>query len=393
MDPISYKEGILAARESAGLLAKTWKWVKSRYIPKAKRGTFGIAVAIASESDAHRPRLANDFIQTLRDLLVTGGLRDRISFVEIAGEQAAKIKGVEHALKLFHKTECVLMIWGLVRLRKQNKEPFYVLDIRCVVRHLSVPDDLKNELASEMTDVLAGRRTISAENDLEEFELNAASVDLAARYIIARAALLSGAAEFAQELYENVYERLEHWEPQSPERIAETVKLLKHRVPIYLAATSIQQARRTYLKWRKTRNQQLLDVMKHYLDKIEEVSPDFYDAWVLRALYFFAKGRDVEAAHKEINKCQVISGLDSAWIYFDAFLLAYEGKMIESRRIYLSVLHVPFDSSIVLEAEELMEWVLKEEPDKVQLHFCLGMINTHAKGDNVQAESHFRKFL
>ena len=59
--------------------------------------------------------------------------------------------------------------------------------------------------------------------------------------------------------------------------------------------------------------------------------------------------------------------------------LMVEGLLVESR--------------IVLEAEEFIERVLEAEPDKVQLHFNLGMINHHGKGDNKQAEAHFRRFL
>jgi len=38
-------------------------------------------------------------------------------------------------------------------------------------------------------------------------------------------------------------------------------------------------------------------------------------------------------------------------------------------------------------------WVLEEEPDKVQLHFCIGVLNFFGKEDHVRALQAFERFL
>ena len=38
-------------------------------------------------------------------------------------------------------------------------------------------------------------------------------------------------------------------------------------------------------------------------------------------------------------------------------------------------------------------WVLEQEPDKIQLHFCLGLVNFLGKGDYARALQDFEKFL
>ena len=49
--------------------------------------------------------------------------------------------------------------------------------------------------------------------------------------------------------------------------------------------------------------------------------------------------------------------------------------------------------AIPCETEEFIIRVLEKEPEKAQLHFCLGLINWHAKHDKVQAVQDFEAFL
>ncbi len=46
-----------------------------------------------------------------------------------------------------------------------------------------------------------------------------------------------------------------------------------------------------------------------------------------------------------------------------------------------------------IQSEEFMQIVLTEEPDKVQLNFCIGLINYNHKKDFLAAERDFTAFL
>jgi len=393
-DPITPAATYKTLKESIPLVRRAWQWYSSRKIPKAKRNTFGIAIAIATENEAHHPQIRNDFITTLRELVDKGDLHQWLSLIEIPQSRAAKIKSKPDAIRLLQKSESVFILWGLVRLRNvKNGGTSFVLDLHCEITRPNLTVSARDEVSREIAELIEGRRYISLSNDLEEFEVNAASVDLAARYIIALAAFRSRAYGIAQEFLANLREQVINWQSEESPRVAETLAILRERVQLNLAIVHIVQARLAYLKWRSTKDSHLLDEMIEHIEEVQRISPDYYDVWLLRAIYLFVKHRDVIGALKEIDRCKVIGGLGTAWIYFEAFLLAYRGDMIESRRIYLSLLHVPFESRIVLEAEQFIESVLDEEPDKIQLHFNLGIINHHAKGDDKQAEVHFRRFL
>ena len=48
---------------------------------------------------------------------------------------------------------------------------------------------------------------------------------------------------------------------------------------------------------------------------------------------------------------------------------------------------------ISFELEEFIDWALANEPDKYQLHFCLGLINLKLKNDALTATKDFERFL
>ena len=45
------------------------------------------------------------------------------------------------------------------------------------------------------------------------------------------------------------------------------------------------------------------------------------------------------------------------------------------------------------EVEDFIVWLIEEEPDKYQFHYCLGFFNWKIKGDLHQAVNDFEEFL
>ena len=111
----------------------------------------------------------------------------------------------------------------------------------------------------------------------------------------------------------------------------------------------------------------------------------------MRAIWYFVARRDVAAAKREIRKCK--DSPDCAWRYSEAFLLAYEGALTQAYRRYRVVFRHSCPEHLPVEVEEFIMGVLEEEPDKVQLHFCLGVINYFAKGDKARALQELERFL
>jgi len=78
----------------------------------------------------------------------------------------------------------------------------------------------------------------------------------------------------------------------------------------------------------------------------------------------------------------------------ELFFMHIKVKMDESVADYRHAFGGPIaDGSVPIQSEEFIQIVLANEPNLIQLHFCLGLINYHAKSDYASAASDFREFL
>jgi len=128
-----------------------------------------------------------------------------------------------------------------------------------------------------------------------------------------------------------------------------------------------------------------------YLERWNAVSPNEYRYHLGKAIWHFARHRDLASALSEINKCRGSS--DATWRYSAAFLESYRGDLTTASRIYEKAFTRPVDQLVPFEVEEFIQWVLQIEPDKVQLYYCLGLINLKMKHDLELALTDFRRFL
>lgn len=296
-------------------------------------------------------------------------------------------------MRVLERTRCVFLISGKARLRNINKQPTYVLDLSSAVLHSLIPEEISRRLAQEMSELLPGRGLISSDNDLFGFEITATLTHLAVRYIIATAAMLSGDFELSRRLWKELRPHLNAVKGPLPPFVKQSIKLMKERIPHNITVTHLSQARSLHTQWRKDRNPEHLALIKQHLDQAENYSPYFYDTWLLKALYWFVAERNIAMARQELRKCAGIE--DPTWRLSEAFLFAYSGKLMEAFRIYRTVMNRSPSpgSSVLVEVEEFIHWVVQEEPGRVQLHFCLGVINYLGKGDSQQARTDFEAFL
>jgi tetratricopeptide (TPR) repeat protein len=113
---------------------------------------------------------------------------------------------------------------------------------------------------------------------------------------------------------------------------------------------------------------------------------------MVKAICEFVLRKNVLAAQALITKCRDDS--DSTWRYSSAFLHAYQGKMKEAMSDYRKAFKgTVADKSVPIQCEGFIQSVLATDPNCVQLHFCLGLINYHAKEDFAVAAEDFGKFL
>jgi len=367
------------------ILILVTSWYYYRRLPTAKKGTIGFAISIATEKQEEHEKIARDLIDTLKGLLVNSKYKYPFSFVIFPEHYANKLDNREVARKYMNLARCHFMIYGRVRTRMVAKKETYLLETTGVVSHRPLPVEVSEMMGKEFAEIFPKKLQIPKDDDVLPFELTSEWISVVAKYMIGYAAQFSGDLDYAETLLEDVEREL--W--QNKKNIPALNKI-KSGLKIRLADVYDRQATIAHLRWRKTRSNNELYTVKKYLDKWEKVAPNKYRLRLLNSIYYFLVEHNTQKAKNELQKCKGIK--DPVWQYNIAFLYAYDGYMASADRNYKQAFKRSKEL-ISIEAEEFICWILEKEPDKIQLHYCLGLINYHDKCDYISAKKDFEKFI
>ncbi len=113
---------------------------------------------------------------------------------------------------------------------------------------------------------------------------------------------------------------------------------------------------------------------------------------MIKAMCLFLRRRDTAAALRATYQARTDG--DVTWRYNVAFLEAYVGNLDNSEAEYERAFKGPLvNVTVPIQCEEFIHLVLEQEPTKVQLHYCSGLINYFAKRDTVGALSDLSAFV
>lgn len=362
-------------------------WLVTNRMPRTPRGKVGIVLAIAPEDQDEARRLEADFTSTLRTLLTAPHHPGNFALVVVPRHLAFKIVDDRAGLNCLRRTRGSFLIYGLARRRLiDNKETHY-LTCNGLVCHAPAPTPVLTDLAEDFGSILPRRLVIPRESDVFGFEASSALIDIAARYVIAQAAFISGFVKYAEELFLDVERRV-----LLSGRGALAVGSIPQKVPKRLAALYEVWSRHLAEEHFRTRNPEIVVLSECIADKLLDRVPGHYGALLQKAICHFLLRRDVAAAKLVLRRCRRMR--DGAWRYSRAFLLAYEGNMAAAIREYGRAFRAPLSSiTVPIQCEEFIQLVFEEEPEKIQLLLCMGLINMRAKRDPHTARRDFEDFL
>ena len=372
---------------SAICLTTVLLWWSSTRLPKVPKGKVGFLVAIRHEDPSKQTTFGNDFIRVLNELIQGGNLAHQIRLVELNRFHSSKITDVESARAYLHRTKSHFLLYGRVRERTLDGKANHFLNLQGIVTHSPIPIPVSQSFSAEMSSLLPRKLQIAKEGDVFSFEFTARLTDVVSRYIIGMASLLSADSRYAIELFEDVRNRLTRFNERIP-----PISILKVRIPTRLEEAYQIEMNKLYLTWMSNRDKQLIQQLSTLVDRVLALRPNNHHAHIFAAICAFLLQRDTKKAMKEIKQCRTAK--DRTWYYSKAFLLAYEGKMKQAIAAYESVFARPSDDpSVPLQTEQFIIDVLGEEPERIQFHFCLGLINYYGKKDLAAARRDFNNFL
>lgn len=165
----------------------------------------------------------------------------------------------------------------------------------------------------------------------------------------------------------------------------------KERLPTRSSEIYLVKAQIFMNTWRKTKDENALEQVSLNLAKITPPLDEYYDVLILRSIIEFLNGRRIKEAIGYIKKCKKYD--DPIWHFNLAFLWAYEGNLQKCIRQYRICSNYEIAPVTLTQVEEFMVWILEQEPDKYQYHYCLGFFNWKIKGDRYRAVKDFENFL
>jgi tetratricopeptide (TPR) repeat protein len=361
-------------------------WLYSNRIPKIHKGKVGFVVCIQCSNEEEQKVIRDDFIQTLRRLLNTDSTGHTFHFVEIPQHIAESINDTADALALRAKTKSHFLIFGRVRLKTLGGKACHILELDGIVAHRPIEQELSAQLSREFGELFPRRLCIETENDLLSLTFTSEWTECVAKYIIGIASLCSLDVNYAEKLYTDVQNKLKTLKKDFP-----IFAKLKERLPIRFSEIYIVRSKMCIHDWLKTKDQTLLSQLTFNLKKISPLLDKDYNVLLLRSIEAFLNGRRIQEAIDYAKKCKPYD--DSSWHFSLAFLEAYKKNLVRCIRQYSMCARYKVAPIVISEVEDFINSLLKEEPDKYQYYYCLGLLNWKIKGDLHQAVTSLEEFL
>lgn len=361
-------------------------WLLLRRPPRAKKGTIGLAVAVYASSEQEQRQLREDFVHAIRTSLATGRLAGKFSFVELPAYYSKRVRSHLDAAKLCNRCRVRLIVYGGAKVRMDQGRETHILELAIAVRHSRLSEEEQDKFGAEIVATWTPKIKFARKNEYVGFEICSRMVDLATKYILGLALFVSYDADGAETLFKSVQDSLTNLPGTIP-----GVVNIRNRIHLRLRDTYGIQARLAYLEWREDWPSAPLNRLKDYSEKVLEIDPKDPNAHVNLALWHFVTNRDLSAARKEL---QEVDAKVQPVVYCDlAFLSAYEGNLDEATELYKRAFQTGTPAETTFDVEHFIVKLLEREPDKVQLHYCIGLINAHGKNDYQRAISDLTQFV
>ena len=368
-------------------LPVTFCWVRSRRLPRPKKGRTGVVICISAEEETERKNVKADFVDTLRGLLRRGESGPALQILEVPEDLIPEIRDSEDAERVLRECRAHFILFGRSRLRTINGEEKHVLDLNFLVIHRPIGETLSKEFSKEFAGLLPGRVFVGKGNEFLGFEVTSGLVTNAAKYIIGVASAVSGDLDGAERLQRDVVESLS----VKAEGNSIQSKLRRHAL-MRLAEIRWHRASECYRHWCESHDpKDILDVERH-LSSIPQEHMAQYPVLLLSAIVAFLLRRDTVEARALLERCNEVA-LDGSWQTGLGFICAYEGTLRSACQCYDRAVEQRITLESISQVEDFQSWVLREEPGKYQLHFSLGYINRKLKEDTALAVGHFKAFL
>jgi len=367
-----------------------WSYIKWK-LPKNKKNKVGLCFLIYNESKKEEFQFKRDFISSLKKKLDENNLLGLVTVMEVRNHFSKKIQEInteEEKIKTIKnwnkKMKAHFLVWGDVR-RRMDEGGRIFLQLDSMVYHAPMPLIIKEEFKREMLSVFPREISFLQKAEFKGFQASAKLISIVTQYIVGLAALYSGDPFLALELHFNLLYVSKKIEIITPSR---DLIHIKEKTKKIISAEFASICHYYYIK-------KDLERMFKFAKKALEFEKENYRAYLLLAIYHFLRNRNIKEAFETLEIARKFAEGDLGWLYSKSFLHCYTGDLNKANGCYSKAFR-----GQLLESEKFLndiisfiEKILKQEPDKIQLHFALGKIYFQKLNNLPMALENYQKFL
>lgn len=319
---------------------------------------------------------------------INSGSYKQFQVINLSNYHSKKIKEnpQKNCIKYHKSTNCTFLVFGHCAKRMHEGKECYYLKLEASVIHNLIPKPVSTAFSGDMSKIFPREYLFPVMNEVLGFKIEGQKMGFSAKYIIGMASLFSKDFITAFKLHFSLINELEKNSSKHSDSDNVILGIIKSFAINILIIESIILARIKYVYEKN------IDKMNYFIEIIQKYEPNNYDAHLLKAIYFFLKSRDIESALNEINIAK--SKKDATWLYSKAFLLAYHGNdLAQVYHVYQQAFKGSAALIVPIEVEEFILNILERKGEKIQLWYCLGLINFFKKEDYLLANEYFEKFV
>ena len=366
-------------------------WIKTTRLPVVKKNEIGLLLILNSENKLVKNKLKLDLIQKLH-LTLNRNPSVKIKIITLSDfrtdEFFNKMLNTSNSEKLeilkyyLNQTNSINVIYGNCLVRNHKNKACYYFDLQTASKHKFLNINVKTHFLKDMLSSMTKEYIIPKDDEIIGFKITAENIDFTAKYIIGTTCILNNDVKSAISIHHELYNNITFVEKNK--KLNKKLEYIKNNLPNLI----IEEA-----KWLASSNyfEGNLIEMKRYINIIQLFEKNNYYGSVLLSIYYFLKNRDIEKSFHELELARK-NQKNYTWLLNRAFLFSYLGELDNAYKAYVRLMKKSMSMSTILESEEFIWKIYKEEPDKIQLLYALGVVNYFIKKDHKLALNYFIEF-
>ncbi|WP_420387046.1 tetratricopeptide repeat protein [Roseivirga sp.] len=351
-------------------------WYRHRnFIKTPKNDHPSIFLAIDFNSSQESDRIA-DFEQYIRDqkngyglskthvLRINPHLSKRLlteydSYVANYEDPVSRHKCEAFFNKMFQKVNGKIAIIGTIKSRNRGDEPVFLLDIKILIQHIDTTRENKLLLNNTLHDVWKDRRTIRANDDSTEIEINSREMTFAVAYLIGVVSIIEGNSALSSKIWD-----------QLESKIIDNSELSKYKEKL-----NDLNNLTCFLAWRSAFYSGRMNDAIQFRSKLRSRVPNEYDKLLIMAQEKVEQ-KDWKTALELTNKCIPISESNGTWRYNKFYILVGMGKFREAEDIWHQILNNTYHEELdtISQVITYNNYKLSADPFHIQTHFIIGSL-------------------